>query len=93
MLGYTSHTNATDVLRATRGEANDHMPADMHCTPNQLMEFVLKILDNCKNGYIELPHNFQLPANVLTSQPMMGSNARQPRLAPTASGAFYSGPR
>lgn len=92
-LGFTSHTNATDVLRATRGEANDHLPAEMLCTPNQLVEFVLKILDNSKNGYIELPDNFQLPAGALTAQPLMGSNARQPRLAPTASGAFYSGPR
>ena len=92
-LGYTSHTNATDVLRATRGEANDHMPADMLCTPNQLVEFVLKILDNSKNGYIELPGNFQMPANSATDQTLIGSNARQPRTTPTASGAFYSGPR
>jgi len=92
-LGYTSHTSATDVLRATRGEADSHLPADMMTTPDRVIDFILKILDNSKSGYIELPQNFQLPMGALTQLPIIGNNARSPRLGPTAAGAFYSGPR
>jgi len=88
-LGYTSHSSANDVLRATRGEANSHFPAEMVTTPNNCINFVLKILDNSRNGYIELPPNFQLPMGAITG-PLFKNSQRSPRIGPTASGAFYA---
>lgn len=87
-LGMTTHTGQTDVLRAVMGEPNFDLPADYMSTPKQLIEFILKVLDNSKAGYVELPPNFQLPAGALTLPLLRGG--RNPRLGPSPSGFFYS---
>lgn len=91
-LGYTSHTSSTDIIRATRGEANNHFPAEMSTTPDDVISFILNILDNSKVGYVELPSNWQIPMGAM-ARSMFGNGARSPRMGPSASGSFYSGPR
>lgn len=92
-LGSTSHTSATEILRATQGKPDTNLPAEMRTTPNRVIEFILKVLDNSKSGYIDLPQDFQLPISAITQDPILGDGGKSPRLSPTASGAFYSGPR
>lgn len=92
-LGSTSHTSATEILRATQGKADTNLPAEMKTTPDRVIEFILKVLDNSKSGYIDLPQDFQLPINATMQDPILGNDGKSPRLAPTSSGAFYSGPR
>ncbi|MHA2404379.1 MAG: hypothetical protein ACXADH_15380 [Candidatus Kariarchaeaceae archaeon] len=87
-LGCTTHTGETDVVRAVLGEPNLNIPADFLHSAQDVIDFVLKILDSSKAGYVELPENFQLPPGALTL-PLI-SKARSPRIGPTASGAFYS---
>jgi hypothetical protein len=87
-LGETTHTGETDVIRAIMGAPNVEIPAEVKCTPNDVIRFVLKILDESKSGYIELPANFQVPPGALTL-PLI-SKARNPRVGPGSSGSFYA---
>lgn len=87
-LGKSTHAGESDVLRAVMGEPNLELPAERVTSPESVINFILKILGNSKTGFIELPGNFQIPPEALTL-PLL-SKARSPRIAPTASGAFYS---
>ena len=87
-LGKSTHIGESDVLRAVMGEPNVDLPAERVTSPKAVINFILKILSNSKTGFIELPENFQIPPEALTL-PLL-SKARSPRIAPTASGAFYS---
>lgn len=87
-LGETTHTGETDIVRAVMGAPDKDIVADFKCTPNDVMRFILKILDGSKSGYLELPSNFQVPPGALTL-PLI-SKARSPRVGPSSSGAFYS---
>jgi hypothetical protein len=87
-LGITTHAGQTDIVRAVMGEPNMELPTEHVTTPKNVCEFVLKVLDNSKSGFIELPPNFQVPPGALTL-PLM-SQSRSPRLNPSASGSFYS---
>lgn len=87
-LGKSTHAGESDVLRAVMGEPNVELPAERVTSPKAVVNFILKVLGNSKTGFIELPGNFQIPPDALTL-PLL-SKARSPRIAPTASGAFYS---
>ena len=87
-LGSTTHAGQTDIVRAIVGEPNMQLPAEFVVTPKQVIEFILKILDNSKTGFVELPPNFQIPPGALT-MPLL-SKSRSPRLNPSSSGSFYS---
>lgn len=87
-LGMTTHTGQTDIVRAVMGEPNLELPTEYKTTPEDVCEFILKILENSRSGFVELPPNFQVPPGALTL-PLM-SQSRSPRLNPSASGAFYS---
>lgn len=87
-LGMTIHAGQTDIVRAIMGEPNMELPSDHATTPKQVCEFVLKILDNSRAGFVELPPNFQVPPGAL-ALPLL-SQARSPRLNPSSSGSFYS---
>lgn len=87
-LGTTLHTNQSDIVRAITGEPNMELPAEHTTTPEKVIEFILKILENSKSGFVELPANFQVPPGALTS-PIIGKS-RSPRLNPSSSGSFYS---
>lgn len=92
-LGYTSHSSVSDMYRATRGEYNQKLPADMFTTPDRVINFILNVLDNSKSGYLELPTGFNIPMAAVAARTLFGNGARTPRIGPAASGAFYSGPR
>ena len=87
-LGETTHTGETDVVRAVMGAPDMNVPSEVKCTPNKILRFILRILDESKSGYLELPANFQVPPGALTL-PLI-SKARSPRVGPSSSGAFYS---
>jgi len=87
-LGKSTHAGESDVIRAVMGEPNVELPAERVTSPKQVINFILKILGNSKTGFVELPGNFQVPPESLTL-PLL-SKARNPRIAPTASGSFYS---
>lgn len=87
-LGMTTHSGQTDIVRAVMGEPNLELPADFVTTPKRVIEFILKILENSRSGFVELPSNFQVPPEALTL-PLL-SQSRSPRLNPSASGSFYS---
>lgn len=87
-LGTTTHAGQSDIVRAIVGEPNMGLPTDFTTTPKKVISFVLKILENSKSGFVELPPNFQLPPGALT-MPLL-SKARSPRLNPSSSGSFYS---
>jgi len=87
-LGVTTHSGQTDIVRAVLGEPNQQLPAEFVTTPKKVIDFILKILDNSKAGYIDLPPNFQIPPGALTL-PLL-SKSRSPRMNPSSSGAFYS---
>lgn len=88
-LGATTHAGQTDIVRAVLGDPNSQLPTEFATTPNKVIEFILKVLDNSKAGFIDLPPNFQLPPGALTL-PLL-SRGRNPRLGgPSSAGAFYS---
>jgi len=87
-LGSTTHASQSDIVQAIVGEPNSQLPTDFATTPIRVIDFILKILDNSKTGYIELPDNFQIPPGALTA-PLIGT-AKSSRLNPSSSGSFYS---
>lgn len=87
-LGSTLHTNQSDIVRAIVGDPNMELPAEHATTPKDMIEFILRVLENSKSGFVELPANFQIPPGALTS-PIVGKS-RSPRLNPSSSGSFYS---
>lgn len=87
-LGQTTHSGQSDIVRAIVGEPNMELPAECLVTPKKVIEFVLKVLENSKSGFVELPPNFQVPPGALT-MPLL-SKSRSPRLNPSSSGSFYS---
>lgn len=88
-LGYTTHTNASDIQRSALGESRSDMPIEYATTPHEVIDFVIEVLDNNKSGYTRLPPNYRIPPGALDI-PLGTSRARSPRVGPTASGAFYS---
>ena len=90
-LGNTCHTNVSDIERSIRGEVDaEKLPmSTMKSTPNKLINFILKVLDNCKTGYVNLPAGF-IPTTGLDTGPLGGSIQQTPRVGPTGSGNFYS---
>lgn len=87
-LGSTTHSGQSDIVRAIVGEPNAELPSDLTVSPKQVIEFILKVLENSKAGFVELPANFQIPPGALT-MPLL-SKSRSPRLNPSSSGSFYS---
>jgi hypothetical protein len=86
-LGSTVHSGQADIVRAIVGEPNMELPSEPLTTPKKVIEFILKILDSSKSGYVELPANFQVPPGALT-MPLI-SKSRSSRLNPSSSGSFY----
>lgn len=87
-LGSTVHSGQADIVRAIVGEPNMELPSECIATPKKVIEFILKILEGSKTGFVELPANFQIPPGALT-QPLT-SQSRSPRMNPSSSGSFYS---
>jgi hypothetical protein len=87
-LGSTTHSGQSDIVRAIVGEPNMELPSECVVTPKKVIDFILKILENSKSGFVELPPNFQIPPGALT-MPLL-SKSRSPRLNPSSSGSFYS---
>lgn len=85
-LGQTSHSNVADIQRSVLGEHRSDMPVEFATTPHEVIDFVLKVLDQNKTGYIELPSDFRIPPGAFmlplggargprTGSPMMGGGA------------------
>ena len=87
-LGSTTHSSQSDIVQAVVGDPNSQLPSNFATTPAKVVDFILKVLDNSKAGYVELPDNFQIPPGALTA-PLI-SKAKSPRLNPSSSGSFYS---
>ena len=87
-LGYTTHTGESDVVRAVMGAPDWQLPAEFTTSPKDVIKFILKVLSNSKKGFVDLPDHFQIPPGALTD-PLM-SKARNPRVGPSSSGAFYA---
>lgn len=87
-LGSTTHSSQSDIVQAIVGDPNTQLPSNFTTTPAKVIDFILKVLDNSKAGYVELPDNFQIPPGALTAP--LSSTAKSPRLNPSASGSFYS---
>ena len=87
-LGSTTHAGQSDIVRAIVGEPNMELPSEFLVTPKRVIDFVLKVLENSKSGFVELPPDFQVPPGALT-MPLL-SKSRSPRLNPSSSGSFYS---
>lgn len=92
-LGSTSHTSMADLRNSIQGASSRNMPCEKVTTPQRVADFVIKILDNSKAGFVELPPNFTLPPALLSDPLTTNSqtvNGRMGRAGPSRSGQFYS---
>lgn len=86
-LGSTTHAGQMDIVRAIAGEPNMQLPSELKTTPKDVIDFILKVLENSKSGFVELPPNFQVrPGNLVASLFNQGQGPG-PNSSP---GSFYS---
>lgn len=76
-LGQTTHTNLADV--ANPSSANENLAKPRH-TAIEIINFIIKVLDNTKDGF---SRNIMQGVN----QPAVPSN--RPRIGPGASSGYY----
>lgn len=87
-LGQTNHTNVADIQRSVLGEQRTDMPVEFATTPHEVIDFILKVLDQNHTGYIEMPPDFRIPPGAFM---LPLGNARGPRTgSPVTGGIFYS---
>jgi hypothetical protein len=63
-LGSSSHSSMADLRMSIGGTVNHDMPVEYTTTPAEVIDFILKILDQSRTGYTELPKTFRLPLGV-----------------------------
>lgn len=85
-LGTSSHNNHVDLIRSISG-ADSNSQFESKSTPAEVIEFILKILDNSKTGFIEIPRNI-VPQNIVNLDILGGGRASRTNYS--SSGIFYS---